>query len=347
MGEAMASAGPKTASPGASWRMARRQVDAALRALVEPDPDVAAATTSLRAAWGHLLDATGGVVPGMPAPQPQDDAEDEEDEADEADEADDADDAESASKTDAPDPTELARAWMRAHYGDDAHVEGGCLPWLFPQTDGEPAPPLPSELRSHAKWVRTRILEQLAKQQGVGRMALGFLIVMVIVIASALLLGDLQGGKEPWRAEYYSSETFKGKPKVEFIEKIEFDWGKGEPLRGVPVDEFSIRFTTCMTVDEDTKVSFDLTSDDGSRMFVNGNQIIDNWGPHGTKSKKGSVDLEPGVHLLEVEYFDRRYGAKVTLEMKGPDDDKYDHISLDKISPPVSGDDPCELGDDE
>lgn len=292
---------------------------------------MAAATTSLRTAWGHLLQATGGVVPGMPAPEPESDD----------------DDAESDSETDAADPTELARAWMRAHYGDDAHVEGGCLPWLFPPTDEEPAPPLPSELRSHAKWVRTRILEQLAKQQGVGRMALGFLIVMVVVIASALLLGDLQGGKEPWRAEYYSSETFKGKPKVEFVEKIDFDWGKGEPLRGVPVDEFSIRFTTCMTVDEETKFTFDLTSDDGSRMFVNGNQIIDNWGPHGTKSKKGSVELEPGVHLLEVEYFDRRYGAKVTLEMKGPDEDKYSHISLDKISAPVSGDDPCQLGDDE
>jgi len=102
-----------------------------------------------------------------------------------------------------------------------------------------------------------------------------------------------------------------------------------------------------MTVDDAAKFTFDLTSDDGSRMFVNGNQIVDNWGPHGTKSKKGSVELEPGVHLLEVEYFDRRYGAKVSLEMKGQDDDKFDHISLDVISAPVPGDDPCELGDDD
>ena len=284
-----------------------------------------------------MLEATGGAVPGLPPSEPEPAPADESDE----------DEDEPENEADQPDATELARAWMRSHYGDDAHVEGGCLPWLFPPTDREPAPPLPSELRSHAKWVRGRILEQLAKQQGVGRLAVGFLIVMMIVIASALFLGDLQGGKEPWRAEYYSSETFKGTPKVEYVEKIEFDWGKSEPLRGVPVDEFSIRFTTCMTVDEDTKVSFELTSDDGSRLFVNGNQIVDNWGPHGTKSKKGSVDLEAGVHLLEVEYFDRRYGAKVSLEMKGPDDDKYDHISLDMISPPASGDDPCELGEDE
>ena len=361
-------------SPEAAWRLARRQTDAALRALIEPDPDVASATTALRAAWEHLVTATGGVAPdgvgaqvaeSNPAPSapdnadagkdaessdesnaPESDGESSEAPAEEPAAGPDDDDSEAEASTARPEAEALARAWLRAHYGDDAHVEGGCLPWLFPGASSDVATPLPAELRSHAKWVRGRILEQAGRREGYAMAGLGLLLVMILLVASSLFLGDLQGGKEPWRVEYYSTETFKGEAKVEHTEKLDFDWGKSEPLRGVPKDEFSIRFTTCMTVDEELDVSFDLTSDDGSRLFVDGTQLIDNWGPHGTKSKKGRIKLESGVHLLEVEYFDRRYGAKVSLEMKGPDDDKYKQISLDLIEAPADGDDPCELGDE-
>ena len=56
--------------------------------------------------------------------------------------------------------------------------------------------------------------------------------------------------------------------------------------------------------------TFRLTSDDGSRLYIDGNQVIDHDGLHGDTSKDGAVTLTAGVHPLRVDYFDAG-GGKV------------------------------------
>lgn len=312
-------------------------------ALVDPHADVAVATEHVRTAWAHVMNATDGIVPGS---APGDDTTPEPDDAAEPDDLASEDPASEDLESDAPaEPRSargLAAGWLRAHYGDDAHVEGACLPWIFGGPAPTGVPPLPTELRMHALWMQARIMDHLAVSTGSGPLAIGLVALALVLMGAAVFAGELAGLGSPWRAEYYSVEDLTGDPVVDYVDKLEFVYGKGAPLPGLPKDGFSIRFTTCLEVDETTKYSFSLTSDDGSRMRVNGKELIDNWGPHGKKAREGTIELDSGLHLLEVEFFDRRYGAQVKLLAAQGKSTDYKTIAAETLLQPEDGDEPCE-----
>lgn len=66
---------------------------------------------------------------------------------------------------------------------------------------------------------------------------------------------------------------------------------------------FAIRFITRILVPADGDVEFRLTSDDGSKLRINGAVIIDNDGQHSIKAKTGIVSLTQGYHDMVLEYF--------------------------------------------
>lgn len=64
---------------------------------------------------------------------------------------------------------------------------------------------------------------------------------------------------------------------------------------------------------------FFLDSDDGSRLFVNGAQVIDRDGMHGMdKLQKAELQLEAGAHSLRLDYFQARHGKGLKLDLEGP-----------------------------
>jgi len=64
---------------------------------------------------------------------------------------------------------------------------------------------------------------------------------------------------------------------------------------------------------------FRLSSDDGSRLFIDGRQLIDNDGIHGENAVEDSVQLAEGVHSIEVQYFQGpREEVALVLEMAVP-----------------------------
>jgi hypothetical protein len=66
---------------------------------------------------------------------------------------------------------------------------------------------------------------------------------------------------------------------------------------------FAIRYTGNFYVATDGDYAFRLVSDDGSRLFIDGEKIIDNDGVHATQSASGNVYLASGQHSIEVDYF--------------------------------------------
>lgn len=67
---------------------------------------------------------------------------------------------------------------------------------------------------------------------------------------------------------------------------------------------------------------FRLTSDDGSKLFIDGQQVIDNDGVHGASDVEGTAQLDEGVHSIEVQYFQGpRYEVALVLEMAPPGGD--------------------------
>jgi hypothetical protein len=84
-------------------------------------------------------------------------------------------------------------------------------------------------------------------------------------------------------------------------------------------DNFAVRFSGALVLVKGGMYEFQLTSDDGTKLYINGDLVADNDGLHGMQSKEGKLELTEGPHALTVEYFEKGGGAGVVLKWKGPD----------------------------
>ncbi|GAB7046388.1 hypothetical protein JCM9534A_15140 [Catenuloplanes indicus JCM 9534] len=64
--------------------------------------------------------------------------------------------------------------------------------------------------------------------------------------------------------------------------------------------------------------AFRLTSDDGSRLSIDGSTLINNDGAHGPTPVEGTVALTAGYHALHIDYFEREGGQQLTLDWRPP-----------------------------
>ena len=78
-------------------------------------------------------------------------------------------------------------------------------------------------------------------------------------------------------------------------------------------DDFAVIFTSKMIVKKGGKYRFLLGSDDGSRLLIDGNKVIDNDGSHTYMEKMGVADLTEGEHIIKVEYFEDCEGQSLNL----------------------------------
>jgi hypothetical protein len=95
---------------------------------------------------------------------------------------------------------------------------------------------------------------------------------------------------------------------------IAFDWAGDAPPGMQQSDRFSIRWDGRLHIPEPGEYTFYLTSDDGSRLLIDGRQVIDNWGTHSELTKEAVVNLDKGDHPIRVEYFEELGGASIRLE---------------------------------
>ncbi|MFF5076178.1 family 16 glycoside hydrolase [Actinoplanes sp. NPDC000266] len=77
---------------------------------------------------------------------------------------------------------------------------------------------------------------------------------------------------------------------------------------------------------------FRLTSDDGSRLLIDGATVINNDGAHGPVAVEGSVNLTTGYHGLHVDFFERDGGQQLTLEWRPPGATAYTVIPNSALS---------------
>ncbi len=64
---------------------------------------------------------------------------------------------------------------------------------------------------------------------------------------------------------------------------------------------------------------FRLFSDDGSHLFIDGKQLIDNDGKHDFEPKSGLIALREGTHDLRLTYFNNNWGKGLMLQYEGPE----------------------------
>ena len=106
-----------------------------------------------------------------------------------------------------------------------------------------------------------------------------------------------------WKGEYFDTETPNTTPTlVRDDPKLDFDWGDQAPFTGMPREHWSARWTRTLNFDA-AYYRFTTTTDDGVRVWVDGNLIIDQWSPNDSKSFFGDVNLAAGPHSMKIEFY--------------------------------------------
>ena len=100
---------------------------------------------------------------------------------------------------------------------------------------------------------------------------------------------------------------------------IEVDAGDGAWPNTDLTDQFVVRWTGVIKIEKDGKYKFYTESDDGSRLFIDGKQVVDNGGLHAAEEKDGEVELKAGNREFKVDFFENggQASCKVSWEPAG------------------------------
>ena len=84
-------------------------------------------------------------------------------------------------------------------------------------------------------------------------------------------------------------------------------------------EKYGVVLEGYIKIPESEVYNFYLSSDDGSKLFINGELLIDNDGLHGMVEKKGVIALSAGYHKLRIEFFEKTGGDDLKLFIESPE----------------------------
>jgi len=83
-------------------------------------------------------------------------------------------------------------------------------------------------------------------------------------------------------------------------------------------DNYGLRFEAALTIDTAGEYQFFTRSDDGSRLWINDELIVDNDSVHPPTEKSGKIKLTPGTYLVRVDFFEAGGGDELKVEYLPP-----------------------------
>ncbi len=153
-------------------------------------------------------------------------------------------------------------------------------------------------------WINNNILELMRP-----------VLIVPDLLVSRRLSGRLEAGL---REEIFNNGDWIGAPVLvkpgQKMFRFSYDSDSNKPLK----PPYSIRWTGFIKIPKDGIFKFSLDSDDGSRLVVDGIELIDNLGSHPLTRKSRSVNLSAGFHAMEIFYSDYGGTADFGFYWKAP-----------------------------
>ncbi len=117
------------------------------------------------------------------------------------------------------------------------------------------------------------------------------------------------------RADYFPNMTLTGNPSVTRIENVDREFPNGG-VGGMPAYTFSVRYSGKFRPEVSGNYLLGTYSDDGVRLWVNGNQVINNWTYHGTTFNQTATPISftaGTVYDIKLEYYNAAGYGRVSL----------------------------------
>ncbi len=111
-----------------------------------------------------------------------------------------------------------------------------------------------------------------------------------------------------FKEDFFNNTTLSGTAVTsQSVATINNNWGLSAPVTGLPADNFSIRWAGTFNFDG-SKYRFNASADDGVRVKVDGQTVLDGWKNQATTSYN-KISTLSGSHNVTVEYYDGGWDA--------------------------------------
>jgi hypothetical protein len=147
------------------------------------------------------------------------------------------------------------------------------------------------------------------------------LVIMLLMTGTALAQGPVtpRHTDPGWQASYWNNTGLSGSPVLQRPEtNLDYDWGRGSPAPEVNPDQFSARWSRYIDLPPAT-YRFSVTADDGIRLWVDDELLIDQWRDQAATTYTAQKYLGSGHHLVRLEYYENFGDAVIKLSWtQGP-----------------------------
>lgn len=127
---------------------------------------------------------------------------------------------------------------------------------------------------------------------------------------SAAVIGNGTG----LRGDYFDESNLTGFRLSQTDAAVDFDWTTNSPHASIGADTFSARWSGQVQGQFSETYTFYTTSDDGVRLWVNGQLLVDQWNDHAPTEHSGTVALVAGQkYNILIEYYENGGGALAKL----------------------------------
>jgi Tol biopolymer transport system component len=134
------------------------------------------------------------------------------------------------------------------------------------------------------------------------------------------------------KGEYYDNQDLTNLKLTRTDPKVDFSWGTGSPDSSIAPDTFSVRWSGQVKADHTQTYTFYASTNDGVRLWVGGQQIINRWSD-GIATNTGTVSLQAGQwYPITMEYYEGVNSASAKLEYSSPSTPRQ-VIPSSKLSP--------------
>jgi len=122
------------------------------------------------------------------------------------------------------------------------------------------------------------------------------------------------------QASYYKGMNFEELVLTRTDPQIDFNWGTGAPDPAVGVDKYSVKWVAELEAAFSDTYTLWAQSDDGVRVWLDGELIIDRWIDQGaTWAGSTPIELKAGErHILEMAYYENGGDAVARLHWESP-----------------------------
>lgn len=165
---------------------------------------------------------------------------------------------------------------------------------------------------------------------------IGLLAAILLLAAGSAALAQTETPSEAaWYARYWNNTTMTGPPVLERNETvIDYDWGFDAPDPAVNREGWSARWTAFVEFEAGT-YRFSVTSDDGVRLWVGNDYVINSWEERTATTDTAIVTLSEGTHAIALDYFDARGLAEVSLDWQRVDRSEEGTVAISPRSGPA------------